>query len=314
MPTGVPWPRRACEPLRTRSNRWGARLCLMGLACLAGCSVQMAYNNLDRLARWSVSDYIDMSRDQRNYFDARFELLWWWHRRNHLPRYADFLQTASTQLSDRTSEAEMQALVDQVFGWAAEIEARALPMAAELLASLSEDQVDELIEALEEGNREVAEPERGASLEQAQAQWREEFASRFEELSGRLTPVQKAYLEERASSYRPELVQWADYRRRWQQDFLMLLALRDHPEALERGLRQLTALRHLYYGADLAEVYDHNNRLAREMSVWLVNSLTDRQRARFEDRLQDLADDFRELASQSRQAPGGEPLPCLVRC
>lgn len=295
-------------------SRWCIGLCLTVLVLLAGCSVQMAYNNLDRLARWSLSDYVDLNRAQRDYFDAHFAELWGWHRSNHLPRYADFLEAAPSRLIDTTGEATMRALVNQVYGWAAEIESRAMPMAAELLASLSDEQVARLAEALEESNRELAEPEQDVPLEQAQARWREEYADRFSDFAGRLTPVQKAHLAERATAYRPELVLRADYRRRWQRDLLALLSLRDHPDALERGLRQLAAHRELYYGHELARIHEHNNTLARELSVWLINSLSDRQRERFVNRLLELADDFRELAAQAQQVGTGEPLPCLVRC
>ena len=287
---------------------------LVAWLCLAGCSVQIAYNNLDRLARWSVSDYVDMSDAQRAYFDARFGELWAWHRRDHLPQYADFLDDFSARLGDPTSEAEMQALVDRVIGWADEIEARSMPMAAELLASLNDDQVARLAAGLEQSNRELAEPELGAPPDQVKKQWREEFAERFTRFSGRLTAVQKAYLARRSADYRPELVLWADYRRRWQRDFLALLDHRHDVERLERGLRRLTARRERHYGSELAEVYDHNVRLTREASVWLMNSLTDRQQQRFADRLDELAEDFRELAAQDPPRQSGEPAPCLVGC
>lgn len=273
-------------------------LLLLLLLAASGCSVQFAYNNLDRLARWSLSDYVDMDSAQRAYFDAAFDDLWVWHRGNHLPQYADFLDTVAVGFADGTSAAEMQRLVDRVVAWAEEVQERAMPATVDMLASLSDAQVEALARTLAEGNREMAEPELDVPLEEIRTLWQEEFTERFTRFSGRLTSVQRAYLSSRAEDYLPERVLWAEYRERWQADLLALLQHRGDADGFGRGLRELIAHRELYYGHELSEVSEHNVVLLRETSVWLVNSLTDRQRQRFADRLTGLADDFRQLAAR----------------
>jgi hypothetical protein len=285
---------------------------LLAAVLASGCSVQLAYNNLDRLARWSMSDYIDFDASQRAYFDAAIDELWHWHRGEHLPAYAEFLDAIGPRLVDGTSEAEMQALVNRVIGWGEEIQGRAMPSAAVLLSSLSDAQVAALADNLADSNEELAEPEADASLEEAQATWRDEFEDRFSGFSGRLTGVQEAYLDQLATRYRPELVLWAEYRRRWQGDLLALLTFRADVAGLQQGLAELSDNRERYYGPELAEIDAHNEALLREGSVWLINSLTERQGERFVERLGELATDFRELAAQSGPAPA-EP-PCLMRC
>lgn len=292
------------------SRRW---LLAVLLVAVSGCSVQLAYNNLDRLARWSVSDYIDMTSDQRSYFDAAFEDLWVWHRGEHLPQYAAFLDSVAARFADGTSEPEMQQVVDQVMAWAEEVQARALPATAEMLASLSDAQVVELAATLEERNREIAEPELDASIAEIRQLWVEEFSERFSRFSGNLTAVQQAYLRGQAERYQPERVLWAEYRRRWQADLLALLRFRQDRAGLERGLEALARHRELYYGPRLAAIDDDNVKLLREASVWMVNSLTGRQQQRFGDRLGELAEDFRELAARGPRAPAAA-LPCLVAC
>lgn len=290
-------------------------LALLGVLLGSGCSVQMAYNNLDRLARWSVSDYIDMDERQRAYFDASFDSLWYWHRMEELPVYADYLEALAPRLVDGTSDAQMQALVDQVTQWYLTLEARGMPMTTELLASLSDAQVAALPAALEASNEELAEPEAGLSLEAARALWVEEFVDRFSGFSGRLNAVQKDYLARQSRRYQPERELWADYRRRWQSDLLALLAFRQDVDGLDAGFRELTANRDAYHG-DAAAVFEANEALLRESSVWLINSLTARQQEQFVTRLTDLAADFRALTEQGpRHAGAAEaPAPCLVRC
>lgn len=285
------------------------------LALLGGCSVKLAYNNLDRLARWSLSDYIALDSRQRAYFDAAFAEVWAWHRQAHLPQYADFLESLGPRLVDGSSEAQMAAMVEQVLGWAGEIEARAMPLTTRLLASLSDQQVADLARNLEAGNIETAAPEADVTLAEAQALWQEELTDRFTSFSGRLNSVQTAYLAEQSRRYRPDRVLWAEYRRRWQQDLLALLAFRDDVDAFARGFEQLAANRELYYGREFASAFEANQALTREASVWLLNSLTDQQRARFVDRLDTLAADLRALATdRGRGRVSDAELPCLLEC
>lgn len=292
-----------------------AGLCLL-LAAMGGCSVQFAYNNVDRLARWSVDDYLDMDDAQRAYFDAAFERLWTWHRYDHLPRYAEFLEALVVILDDGTTDAEMQQLVDVVVGWAGEIEERALPVAVEMLASLSDAQVARLRRTMEERNVEIAEPELGVSLDRAQQGWVNEFSERFTQFSGRLNGAQRRYLEAQSIRYLPERVLWADYRRRWQRDLLALLEGREDVAAFDRGLRDLAANREGYYGAELAGVFDSNERLVKDASVWMLNHLTPRQQSRLFERLADLAEDLRSLAERDGKTAlaAQAPLPCLLDC
>jgi hypothetical protein len=291
-------------------------LLLASLLVLAGgCGVKLAYNNLDRLARWSISDYVSFDAQQRAYFDAAVAEIWVWHRREHLPRYADQVESFALRVVDGGAPAALVELVATVTDWYDEIEARALPATTHLLASLSDAQVEALAGNLAASNAEFAEPELGVGEAQAQAAWAAEIADRMSRFSGRLNSVQTAYLTQQSRRYRPDRVQWAEYRERWQGDLLALLSHRADPVAFERGFRQLVANREAYYGRELAEVFEHNRALNLEVNGWLITSLTDRQRGRFVDRLDSLAADFRDLATDQRRGRITDlEFPCLVGC
>jgi hypothetical protein len=168
--------------------------------------------------------------------------------------------------------------------------------------------------ALADSNRKFAESERELTAEEAQQAWEKTISDRFGQFAGRLNPTQRNYLRGESVRYIPEQVQWADYRRRWQADLLTLLSHRADARAFARGFEQLVANQPLYYGPELTAVINSNQRLTREVSVWLVNSLTDRQRQRFNDRLAGLADDFRVLAEARGRNRPANPLLCLVTC
>lgn len=296
-------------------HAWRPLLAVALLLTASGCSVKLAYNNLDRLVRWSAGDYVSLDTAQRAYLDAAVAEVWTWHRREHLPRYADYLDALGPRLLDGDPAVGLAELIDTVLDWAGEIEARVVPVTAHVLASLSDDQVAVLAANLAERNAEFAEPERGLSLAEAQAAWQAEITDRLSSFTGRLNSLQTAYLAEQSSRYVPERALWAERRALWQADLLALLRHRADPAAFARGFEQLAGNREVYYGPELARIFAGNRALNQEVNAWLLGSLTDRQRTRFVDRLESLAGDLRDLANDRRRGRVSDAeLPCLVGC
>ena len=138
--------------------RWRIGVVVVALVLGSGCSVKFAYNNLDRFARWGVSDYLNMNDEQREYFDAEFAKLHDWHRIDHLPRYADLLESLPQTMADGIDAGEMLEVESTMMGWGDELEERGTPMVIELLRSMTEEQVARLPKKLEASNKEIARP------------------------------------------------------------------------------------------------------------------------------------------------------------
>lgn len=290
-------------------------LLLAAVMLSGGCGVKLAYNNMDRFARWGMSDYVDINAEQRAYFDAEIDKILYWHRTEQLPEYAALFESLESQFADGTSRAEMQAIGDQFFLWYEDIEAQLLPFGIEMLLSLTPEQVAELPEKLQRDNAELAEDETGLTVKESQARWQQEYVDGFSRFSGRLNPDQKAYLTEQSVRYIPQYDLWADYRRRWQADVMQLVVEgRDDPAAFDKAFRDLVARRiPVYYGDELTAIFDHNELLYQDVTVWLINNLTDKQKERLFTRIQDLARDFRELTAEAAPEPPTDTV-CLVRC
>ncbi len=290
-----------------------AAMLLVLLVVASGCSVKLAYNSLDRLTRWWANDYINMDDQQRAYFNAAMEELLYWHRTDQLPLYADFLDAVEVSLADGTDEQELQSMINTMLGWGYEVQDKGVPIAIEILGSLSDEQVALLSRRLEESNLEWEEPEVGKTLDEARAGWAKEFIDRFGRFSGRLNAEQRTYVNAQSVRYIPDMELWADYRRRWQADLLALLQQRGDPDVFGPGFIRLVEARESYYGEELTAIFDSNIALNLEVSVWLINHLTARQRDRFLRRLDDLALDFRELANAAPETPP-ELEGCLITC
>ncbi len=281
---------------------WTRLICVLGLIiCTSGCSVKFAYNNVDRLVRWQMSDYLDLSSDQRKLLDTQLEGLMSWHRREHLPEYAILMESLATQWSDGVSEAQIEALFQQMFVWGEEIEEQGMPTAISLMQSLTDEQVAALPARLEKSNQEFEEDELDVALAEVQEAWADDFADGLERFTGRLQKAQRDYLSLRATAYQPERVLWAEYRRRFQADLVKLLLKRNEPE-FEAEFRRLAAARESYYGEEYTRVSNQNIALSREIASYVLSNLTEKQSGRLKDALLDLAQDFQELAAKAKPA------------
>jgi len=118
-------------------RRLGLLICLLTAA--SGCSIKLAYNNLDRLVLWQVGDYVRLDREQKAYLRQEVDTLLYWHRRNHLPLYADYMRTLAVTLTDAPQVSHIDAMFEQFLAWGEEVEQRVAacvtadhPCAAEL--------------------------------------------------------------------------------------------------------------------------------------------------------------------------------------
>lgn len=127
-----------------------ALLIAIGFAlALAACSrIDLAYRNLDRLVPWSLSDYLDMNREQRALLDDRLREHLAWHCKTQLPGYLDWLDrlrdmVADDQVTDQALQQSTREVREAIGRVAEEI----TPSATELLRGMSDDQVAQMREA-----------------------------------------------------------------------------------------------------------------------------------------------------------------------
>lgn len=103
--------------------------------------MSLAYNRVPTIAYWRLDAMLDLNGAQSAI--ARQELDRWhaWHRREHLPRYAQALQRWQTLLAQDVTPAQVCEAVDVLRGWAQEAGQQALPLAVRLAPTLSDAQL-----------------------------------------------------------------------------------------------------------------------------------------------------------------------------
>lgn len=312
---------------RQRSNARSLRglgAVLVAALCLSGCSIKLAYNNADRLIRWGIDDYVDFEKNQRAFLDGELKRLLYWHRTTQLPVYtgalrrleADIAAAAGTAAngaagSDAVLQAQFRAFIETALSWAEAIQAKGHRTGSQMLVSLTAEQISELPEKLAKENREFAKEEAGKTLEQNQDRWAREVRKGLKRFTGRLSPVQKAFVEAQSRRYEPEFEPWVRYRERWQADLLALLnrwAERSiQAEDLVAEFRSLTDRRESYYG-DFAAVRETNETLAIQTMAGIFTRMSEAQAQRFSERVLGIVEDLEELVEEAAPEP---PAPLL---
>jgi hypothetical protein len=273
-------------------------LAVLLVVLLSGCSVKIGYNNIDRIIRWGVNDYIDLNFAQKEVLERELDLIHSWHRKNHLPQYAAVTRELARKLPDGVSVVAVVELNEQFEFWSDEVEALFSPLVVDIMSSLSDEQVSALPARMAESNAEWAEDESDRTLRAAQLYWAEQFGDVLKNFTGRLNKSQKTYLERRSLEYQPERVMWSDYRHRFQMALMELLDVRQDKPQFATAYRVLVAKRKSFYGDELTAVFENNQRLNHEVTAHILSNLTEKQSAKFVDELLDLGEDFTELATE----------------
>ena len=281
-----------------RSNLARCAIVVLCVLLGTGCSIKMAYNNVDRLMMWQVDEFVDLDAEQKAYLRGEIETLMLWHRREHLPMYADYVRELSVTLTDEVSAETLEVVFETLLGWGEEIEAKSVPIAIEVLQGLSDEQVAQLPAGFAKSNEDLLEDEADGDRTEHQAAWAKDFEDVLERFTGRLNREQRDYILRRSQAYEPERALWVAYRERWQAGLMTLLEEgRQSPDFAERFVAHVDA-QEAYYGDELTAVFDANIALSREVAAYIFSDLNAKQSERLVERLLQLAEDFEELSKQ----------------
>jgi hypothetical protein len=122
---------------------------IIGLALVAlvltGCGiVRLAYDQAPMLAYWWIDGYVDLNAEQTPMVRDALERWFAWHRRSQLPEYAAVLARAQRELAQPTTAAAMCALVNEAERRLDVAVDAAAPALAELVLSLTPEQLRHL--------------------------------------------------------------------------------------------------------------------------------------------------------------------------
>jgi hypothetical protein len=284
---------------------------IIGLAILAfvlaGCSVmRLAYDTAPNLLYWWVDGYVDVNDEQAPRLREGIDRWFAWHRRTQLPDYVALLARAQREIVEPTTAAAM-------CSWASEIEKRvdaaldgALPATAELILSLTPEQLRHLERRFTKKNDELRTDFLQSDPAERRAKALERSQERFESLYGRLDAAQRERLAEglSKSSFDPE--RWLVERRLRQRDMLQALntvstAARGGA-AVQQAQAAARTIAAQWARSPRPDYRAYQQRLLQDncaLAATMHNAMTPAQRLHARTKLKGWEDDLRALATRA---------------
>ncbi|KXO09592.1 MULTISPECIES: DUF6279 family lipoprotein [Marinobacter] len=215
-------------------------LSLVVLFVLAGCSsTRMAYRYADWGVVWWVEDYVTLSRAQKRQLNQDLDSLLKWHCSTELPRYRAWLDELEADIADGAPDIDtIEYHQQQLLVFVPDLLDRAVPVAVNLLTSLSDDQVTELARNMAEDQAELEQEMLGGDPQQTAKARAERTAKRVERWLGSLNGQQQALLEEWSADRGQQTEIWLQGRKNWQKALLETMKGRDQP-GFDEAIREL---------------------------------------------------------------------------
>lgn len=292
------------SPIMRRLLRHLTLVLFAGLL-LQGCSaVRVGYANADSLARWWLDQYLDLSPEQDALARERLTRLLAWHRKTQLPDYVSVLRQGQKLVAGQPTAADALALGDGLVRRGRTLAEQATPDIAELLATVSPEQIERMAARLAEKNADYAKEAQLADGESGQRKARyKRTLERAEYWFGDFSGGQKATLRLLIDGQAAGSQFWHDERLRRQRDWLDLVRLvqRERPprERIIQLLRDYAARFEMPADPARRAQAVALRRASAELAVAIHALTTPAQRAHADDKLGDLIRDLGELSQGS---------------
>ena len=266
------------------------------LLWLQACSNTFIYNQLDWLIPWYVDDYVDLTRVQRTDLKVGLKSTLRWHRAEELASYVLVFDRIEQDLQQPVTAATVQSWANLALAAWERVEARMLPLAFELGADLSEEQMQGFIEKLWEQQQEFEEE----YLERDDLEYVEDGYETLEEnireFLGRLSPEQKQLLQLAAESLRRFDYAWREERRAWLEELQGYL---QREPGWQQAILDAIEVREQARDTRYSEEYLYNQGVINGAIAGALNLRSDKQSARLQRALDRFREDLNTLIAQA---------------
>ncbi len=285
-------------------------LILLGILLLSACSsTKVAYGFLDWAAMWKVDRLVELDPRQHKRTEKEIRALHEWHRKTQLPRYADYLEDLQQRLrkamaTGSVTGEQLHAETDKVQLMLDDVVEQVLPAATDIVSSLSDNQVSELLESIAEEREEYIDEYVKPDLDDRRQKNMDKLKDNLKRFIGRLDSRQEQWIDEWSRKLHPYAELSAQQQLLWQEHLAKYLVLRDNKPLLEQGLRELMLYRTDNWHPKAEKVMDINQTLTYDLLAKILNNLTDEQQKRLHETLRGYIVDFRELAREQPSTGG----------
>ncbi|MBM6445893.1 MULTISPECIES: DUF6279 family lipoprotein [Pseudomonas] len=279
-------------------SRWFKHIAILLIFTLAlgACSrVGLAYRNLDVIIPWTLSDYLDMNGEQKDWLNERLKKHLNWHCTTQLPGYLEWLDRLQSMVeTNQVTDAALQARTTEAKKAIAETARQITPSAIELLQGLDDKQVAEMNDAfakdLRKREKEYVKPplaqqiaERGARMDKRLTDW-----------LGPLSVSQEQRVMAWSTALGDQNTQWIANRAHWQKQFSEAVAQRQSPQ-FPQQIETLLVDRESVWTPQYRQAVANTEAQARSLFVDLMAESTLKQRQRLLKKIEGVRKDFSDL-------------------
>ena len=281
-----------------RLRRRYRALLLGGILLLGACSsTTFVYNRLDFLVPWYVDDYAELNTQQELYLANLLAPFLTWHRSQELPAYVEIIAAIQASLDQPQTPAGVEATFARMEAAWLRLEDAALTWLLDLGAQLSAVQIAGFLEVLQEQQAEFEEEFASRSDEEFQEDSYDNLAESVKDYLGALSAEQQALLHEASRRLLRSDRAWLAERTLWLQELAVLL--KREPQWQQR-LRDAVSRRRGNPSPDYLRIYEHNMRVIYELVATLLNGRSEKQDRFLREKLDALHRDLDTLIAEGR--------------
>ena len=269
---------------------------------LSGCGVRVAYNNLDWLiVRW-VNQQVSLDAQQEQMLRSWLDEELAWHCATQLPSYRSLVDQMRVDLvAGRLDSQRLTEYGEAIAVFGRTLTERSLPLLTELAASLSDEQVTQVLAAFDERTEEVRVRVEEESAEALVKERAESMERSLRRLMGRANADQRQRLRVWAESVTPTETYHLRQRLYWQDRLAAALERRDDERFLAAEMAALMRPESAW-SAEYQAAMETNRALTLAALEDVVELADARHINRASARLTSLRDDFRRLSCEG-EAP-----------
>ncbi|PXF63660.1 DUF6279 family lipoprotein [Kangiella spongicola] len=266
----------------------------LALFTLQGCGLQFWYNRIAWLSTWYADDYVTLTSVQEERIEKLVDKHSYWHRTTQLPRYNQFIDDISEDLRNRNLELTYDNYRDRIFDFYQTILVQVLDDAVNELSQLSDEQVEELMQNINNSAQEQAKEYRKKDDKERAEEELEEAIEYYDEWFDDLTEEQETIITQMVQKTQPTFELRSEYLASWRQAFKLALQER-HTESGQKALYSLMLKPRQLTSPELKKARELNSQVFKTHLIQLFNSLSDEQIENFIDFLSDYQADFNDL-------------------
>jgi len=270
---------------------------VLTLALVSGCSAnRFLYNRLDTFVNWWIDDYVALSVEQQQAFDAGLSSVLQWHRYDELPRYKTIIAESLAALEGDVTLAEAELIADNIDQAVVRLQEQMLELLLDVGDSLTDEQISEFLSTIDEDQATYREKR----LSRSDDEYFEDSADSLEDLAKRLLGRLSRDQEQLIASTSRELTRldglWHADREKWGASLRAILEQRS--EGWRGAIIGLVEDREAERIPDYVAAIDRNGEIILALLVDVINSRSERQDRRLRDFLTDLAEDIDALSAR----------------